>query len=114
VLYTGKLLPSLKVFQSNDEGDKPPFKFVVGRRMVIPGMEDGMHGLKKGAVATIYIPAFLAYDQQPGPGQTPNENLAFDIKITDITEAPAENMGPVRPGAAVKPNNQPAKTPAHK
>lgn len=114
VVYTGKLMPSLKVFQSNDEGDKEPFKFIVGRHMVIPGMEDGMYMLKKGSVATIYIPAFLAYDQQPGPGHTPNENLAFDIKIADVTDAPAENMGPAKPGTMVKPNNHTAKTPAHK
>lgn len=114
VIYTGKLLPSGKVFQSNDEGDKEPFKFVIGRHMVIPGMEDGMHLLRKGSTATLYIPAFLAYDQQPGPGHTPNENLSFDIRVADVTEAPAESEMPMRPGAQSRPNMHPAQPPAHK
>jgi FKBP-type peptidyl-prolyl cis-trans isomerase FkpA len=111
VIYTGKLMPSGKQFQSNDEGDKEPFKFVLGRHMVIPGMEDGIQMLRKGSVATLYIPAFLAYDQQPGPGHTPNENLSFDIRIADVTDAPAENQMPMRPGAQSRPNMHPAPKP---
>jgi hypothetical protein len=55
----------------------------------------------------LYIPAFLAYDQQPGPGKTPNENLIFDVKIVDVTEGPAEGQMPMRPGAQVRPNMHP-------
>ncbi len=114
VIYTGKLMPSGKVFQTNDEADKEPFKFVLGRHMVIPGMEDGIYLLRKGATATIYIPAFLAYDQQPGPGHTPNENLSFDIKVADVSNAPAENEMPMHPGIQSRPNMHPATPPPHK
>jgi FKBP-type peptidyl-prolyl cis-trans isomerase FkpA len=103
VLYTGKLFPSGKIFETNEKDDGQPIKFVIGRRAIIPGWDDGLRLLKKGASATLYVPAFLAYDQQPGPGKTPNENLIFDVKIVDITEGPAEGEMPMRPGAAARP-----------
>jgi FKBP-type peptidyl-prolyl cis-trans isomerase FkpA len=107
VVYTGKLFPSGKIFESNDKDDGQPVKFVIGRHAIIPGWDDGLRLLKKGATATLYIPAFLAYDQQPGPGRTPNENLIFDVKIVDVTNAPAETDMSMRPGAATRPNIHP-------
>ena len=89
VRYTGKMFPSGTVFQSNMTGPgNEPFKFVVGTGSVIPGMDDGLRKFKKGGKGTLYIPAFLAYDQQAGPGHKPFENLIFDIEIVDVTDAP--------------------------
>jgi FKBP-type peptidyl-prolyl cis-trans isomerase FkpA len=110
VIYTGKLFPSGKQFETNDEEGKQPIKFVVGRHTIIPGWEDGVRLLKKGAVATFYLPAFLAYDQQPGPGKTPNENLIFDVKIVDVTEAPAAEDMPMQPGTSMRPGAHHPKT----
>jgi FKBP-type peptidyl-prolyl cis-trans isomerase len=115
VMYTGKLFPSGKQFETNNEEGKPPVKFVVGRHTIIPGWEDGVRLLKKGATATLYIPAFLAYDQQPGPGKTANENLIFDIKIVDVTDAPPMDEMPMRPGGPNRPNRRQQKpAPANK
>jgi FKBP-type peptidyl-prolyl cis-trans isomerase FkpA len=112
VIYTGKLFPSGKVFETNDDGKKPPIKFVVGRRAVIPGWDDCLRFLKKGSSATLYIPAFLAYDQQMGPGKTPNENLIFDVKVLDITDAPPP--APMQMPQGMNPNmrNMPRPQPA--
>jgi FKBP-type peptidyl-prolyl cis-trans isomerase FkpA len=111
VVYTGKLFPSGKVFETNDQEDKKPIKFVIGRRAIIPGWDDGLRLLKKGSKATLYIPAFLAYDQQQGPGKTANENLIFDVKIVDVTDAPAEGEMPMRmptrPGGPNRPSTRP-------
>jgi FKBP-type peptidyl-prolyl cis-trans isomerase FkpA len=111
VIYTGKLWPSGKVFETNDEENKPPIKFVVGRHGIIQGWDDGLRLLKKGGTATLYIPAFLAYDQQPGPGRTPNENLIFDVKVVDVTDAPAESEMPGRPGGPNRPGARIQATP---
>ena len=73
--------------------------------------------MKDFGTATLYIPAFLAYDQQPsGPSRKPNENLIFDVKVTDVTDAPAESANPMR---SMIPNNRPnirpqQQAPAHK
>jgi FKBP-type peptidyl-prolyl cis-trans isomerase FkpA len=112
VLYTGKLFPSGKVFETNNEEGKPPIKFVVGAHSIIPGWDDGVRLLKKGATATFYIPAFLAYDQQAGPGKKPNENLIFDVKIVEVNNAPAPSAQPV-PGMQGRPMPRPATRPAN-
>jgi len=114
VLYTGKLFPSGKVFETNDEEGKQPIKFVVGKHGIIQGWDDGVRLLKKGAKATFYIPAFLAYDQQPGPGKSANENLIFDVKIVDVTDAPAEEAMPSMPGGHPNPNMHKQIPPAKK
>jgi len=113
VLYTGKLFPSGKVFETNSEGGKPLVKFVVGSHGIIQGWDDGVRLLRKGATATFYIPAFLAYDQQPGPDKKLNDNLIFDVKIVDVTDAPPPSQMPVRPGFQNRPNMRP-QTPAQK
>jgi FKBP-type peptidyl-prolyl cis-trans isomerase FkpA len=108
VLYTGKLFPSGKVFETNNEEGKPVLKFVVGGHSIIPGWDDGVRLLKKGATATFYIPAFLAYDQQPGPDKKANENLIFDVKIVDVANAPTPVAPATRPGMQGRPMPQPA------
>ncbi|HVY76465.1 MAG TPA: FKBP-type peptidyl-prolyl cis-trans isomerase [Puia sp.] len=96
VIYTGKMFPDGKVFESNE--GKEPIKFVIGRRQVIEGWDDGLRLFRKGAKGTLYIPAFLAYDAQPGPGKKPNENLIFDVQVVDVTDAPAPKpMKPMAP-----------------
>ncbi|HET6256085.1 MAG TPA: FKBP-type peptidyl-prolyl cis-trans isomerase [Puia sp.] len=127
VRYTGKLFPSGKVFESNMTGPgNAPLKFVIGRYGVIPGMEDGARQLHQGGKATLYIPAFLAYDAKPGPGQKPYEDLIFDIIVDSVKAAPPAptprpgmpgmpnirpGTYPMRPGAPVP---QPPKTTPHK
>jgi FKBP-type peptidyl-prolyl cis-trans isomerase FkpA len=95
VRYTGKFLPSGKVFESNmTPPGNEPFKFVVGAHQVIEGWDDGMRKFKKGGKGTLYIPAYLAYDQAARPGSTPFENLIFDVEIVDVTNAPPPAPGP--------------------
>ncbi|HTQ65445.1 MAG TPA: FKBP-type peptidyl-prolyl cis-trans isomerase [Puia sp.] len=95
VLYKGKLFPSGKVFEDHmTPPNNQPIKFVLGRRSVIQGWDDGLKLFKKGGKGTLYVPSFLAYDQQPGPGSKPFENLMFDIEVEDVADAPAP---PVRP-----------------
>ena len=97
VRYTGKLFPSGKQFESNADATKEPFKFVVGQGQIIQGWDDGLRKFKKGGKGTLYIPAYLAYDQQPGPGHKPYENLIFDVEIVDVTDAPKQEAKPMMP-----------------
>jgi FKBP-type peptidyl-prolyl cis-trans isomerase FkpA len=52
---------------------------------------------KKGGKGTLYIPAYLAYDAQPGPDGKPFENLMFDVEIVDVTDAPVQAVRPPMP-----------------
>ena len=107
VHYTGRLFPSGKIFESNMTGPgNDPFKFVVGAHQIIPGWDDGLRKFKKGGKGTLYVPAFMAYDQQPGPGHKPFESLIFDVEVVDVTDAPPPSAQqprmpmqmPTRPG----------------
>lgn len=117
VLYTGKMLPSGKVFESNinTPGSNGPIKFVVGRHSIIQGWDDGLRLFKKGGRGTLYIPAFLAYDAQPGPDNKPYANLMFDVEVVDVTEPPAQPARPTLPQMKIEPRKdsshaQPKKT----
>jgi FKBP-type peptidyl-prolyl cis-trans isomerase len=107
VKYTGKLMPSGKVFESNMTGPADPYKLVIGTGSVIPGWDDGLKVFKKGGKGTLYIPAYLAYDAQPGPGRKPFENLIFDVEIADVTDAPPPAANPGMPGLQGMPQGQP-------
>ncbi len=91
VRYTGKLLSTEKEFENNVTPDKPAFSFVLGTGQVIPGWDEGIKLLKKGAKATLYIPGSLAYGPQPGPGGKTFESLIFDVELVDVADkAPAQ------------------------
>ncbi|MCC7379308.1 MAG: FKBP-type peptidyl-prolyl cis-trans isomerase, partial [Chitinophagaceae bacterium] len=88
--YTGRTLDSGKVFDSNTD---PKFKHVEPLEVnlgqfggMILGFTDALLQMKKGTKATIYIPSVLAYGAT-GRGENikPNENLIFDIDVTDAT-----------------------------
>jgi FKBP-type peptidyl-prolyl cis-trans isomerase len=89
VNYTGRTMDSAKVFDSNVDpkfGHPQPFEVKVGELGgIILGWSDALAELKKGSKAVIYIPSSLAY----GPGGNgdkikPNENLMFDMEVTDV------------------------------
>jgi FKBP-type peptidyl-prolyl cis-trans isomerase FkpA len=89
VHYTGKLFPSGKIFESNMTGPgNEAYKFVIGQHQVIPGWEDGLKKFKEGGKGTLYVPAFMAYDQRPGPSHQPYENLIFDVIVDSVKNAP--------------------------
>ena len=108
VRYTGKLMPSGKVFDGNMTGPgNKPYDVVIGQGGVIQGWDDGLRKFKKGGKGTLYIPAFLAYDQQMGPGRTTFENLMFDIEVVDVTDAPKPQAMPGMPPGMTMPQQQP-------
>lgn len=90
VRYTGKSLLTEKEFENNLGADKPPFSFVLGQGQVIPGWDDGLKLLKKGAKATLYIPGTLAYGPRPGPGGQTFESLIFDVELVDVADKAPE------------------------
>ena len=83
VNYTGKLEDGT-VFDSSV--GKQPLDFVLGTHQVIPGMEQGVLGMKVGGKRTITIPPELAYGAQ-GAGNgviPPNATLIFDVELVAI------------------------------
>ena len=87
--FTSRLLPSGKIVQSNQTGtNHTPFVVVIGKGLMIPGMEDGLLHFREGGKGTIYIPAFLAYDAGRGPGGKTYEDFILDVEVDKVTAAP--------------------------
>ncbi|MBC7937224.1 MAG: FKBP-type peptidyl-prolyl cis-trans isomerase [Rhizobacter sp.] len=95
--YTGKTMEG-KTFDSNTD---PAFNHVkpllanltsdpsLGMR-VVPGWNDGLKLLNKGAKAKFYIPSSLGYGPQGNGGDiAPNAILVFEIEVLDILDRTA-------------------------
>jgi len=70
----------------NRPGPYEPIKFPLGRGAVIPGWDEGIALLNKGAKATLYIPSPLAYGERARSEVIiENSILVFDVELVDIT-----------------------------
>ena len=89
VRYRGSLF-SGTVFESNMDSatiSKGPLSFTINVDRMAKGFTDGIRLLRKGSVATIYIPSSLAYGSTGNPPAIgPNEHIMFDIKVEDVQE----------------------------
>jgi FKBP-type peptidyl-prolyl cis-trans isomerase FkpA len=84
--YTGYLTDG-KEFDSNVKPEfqhVSPFKFTLGKGMVIRGWDEGVALLNKGAKAKLIIPSPLAYGPQARPGLPANSILIFDVELVDF------------------------------
>jgi FKBP-type peptidyl-prolyl cis-trans isomerase FkpA len=91
--YTGRFLNNGSIFDTSikDSAKKldqrRPFKpihVVAGAHQVIPGWDEGMLLLNKGAKAKFILPSKLAYGQQGMQIIAPYTPLAFDLEVVDI------------------------------
>lgn len=91
--YTGMLLNGKK-FDSNEDPafqHVQPFTFNLGTGQVIPGWDEGIALLNKGAKAKLLIPSPLAYGDRGMPGSPANPEgiptnsvLIFDVEVKNI------------------------------
>lgn len=80
VHYTGKLLDG-KVFDSSVERGEP-IEFELGQ--VIPGWTEGLQLMDEGASYILYIPANLAYGDNPAGIIPPGSTLIFEVELLQI------------------------------
>jgi FKBP-type peptidyl-prolyl cis-trans isomerase len=82
VNYSGYLIDGRK-FDSSVDVNRP-FVFKIGMQGVLPGWEEAMKLLNKGAKARIIIPPMLAYGEHPLGKIPPNSTLIFDVEVLDV------------------------------
>lgn len=84
VHYRGTFRKSGEQFDASyDRGQPMVFKYLEQR--MIPGFEEGLSMLGKGAKARFIIPYFAAYGPQGRPGAIPPySDLVFDIEVVDM------------------------------
>lgn len=106
--YTGKFLNG-KVFDTSlqDVATKSkiaqpgrpytPMRVAVGAHAIIPGLDEGLMLLSKGAKATFIIPSSLGYGEQGGGPIPPSSTLVFDIEVVNIVHPNPNAPKPVAP-----------------
>ena len=83
VNYVGVLYATGEEFDSSFE--RKPFRFQLGRGMVIPGWDQGLEGLQEGGRRLLEIPPELAYGSQGAPPVIgPDEALVFVVDLVKI------------------------------
>jgi FKBP-type peptidyl-prolyl cis-trans isomerase FkpA len=91
--YTGTLMNGQKFDSNEDPAFKhvEPFTFKLGQGQVIPGWEEGIALMNKGAKAKLIIPSTLAYGAQAMPGNESNPQgipanscLIFDVELKNL------------------------------
>ncbi|MBR3481979.1 MAG: FKBP-type peptidyl-prolyl cis-trans isomerase [Neisseriaceae bacterium] len=88
VKYTGKLIDGT-VFDSTEQnnGGEPVTFPLAG---VIKGWQEGLQLMKEGSEYTLFLPAALAYGEQPVGDIPANSTLVFDVELVKVmTEAEA-------------------------
>ena len=68
---------------SNDPG-AGPYPFRIGSGGVIPGIDQGVRGMRPGGRRRIYIPSSMAYGSQGQQGIPPNAALVFEVELTSV------------------------------
>jgi FKBP-type peptidyl-prolyl cis-trans isomerase FkpA len=98
IKYTGKFPETDSVFESN------VYTFKLGTGVVIRGWDDGLKLFNVGGNGTLYIPAYMAWGKNPGPGNKTNQPVIFDVKVLsvadtekDATDAAAKVLPPPPP-----------------
>ena len=81
VKYTGKLIDGT-VFDSTEQNDNMPAIFPLAG--VIQGWQEGLQLMKEGSEYTLFLPAALAYGEQPVGDIPANSTLVFDVELVKV------------------------------
>lgn len=92
VHYKGSELDG-KVFDSSYERGEPA---LIPLAQVVPGWREGILLMPVGSKYKLWIPAKLAYGENPPPGAPfgPNATLAFEVELLEIVEPPEQGQAP--------------------
>ncbi|GFR43996.1 hypothetical protein Agub_g5142 [Astrephomene gubernaculifera] len=82
------MTPNLRVFDSSLEKGKP-YDIRVGAGQIIPGLDEGILGMKTGGVRRLYIPGSLAFPRglkaaAGRPSVPPASPVVFDVQLLYI------------------------------
>jgi FKBP-type peptidyl-prolyl cis-trans isomerase len=114
--YTGWLSTGPPPFDSSRQAGHPALVFTLNAtpEQVIPGMDEGIAGMKVGGKRKLTLPPALGYgangQTDPNTGATvipPNATLVFEVELLKVEKAP-----PPTPIPSPSPSPSPSPTPS--
>jgi len=84
VHYAGWLADGTQFDSSKEKDD--PFEFTLGKREVMAGWDEGLHGMRVGGTRRLTVPPELAYGEE-GAGDVipPNATLTFEVELLAVS-----------------------------
>lgn len=79
--FTGTVLDG-GVF--DDSHGRGAFNFWVGEGQVLPGLDEGLLGMKEGELRVITVPPALGYGNDAKPKIPRNSTLVFEVEMLDV------------------------------
>lgn len=98
VNYTGMLVNGT-TFDSSDRHGGP---VELALNQVIPGWAEGIQKINKGGKIRLYVPANLAYGDEPNGSIPPGSALIFEVELLDIKNGPPSPAPTPPPGGEAK------------
>jgi FKBP-type peptidyl-prolyl cis-trans isomerase len=65
-------------------GQRQPFSFTLGGHQVIPGLEQGVAGMKAGGKRLVIVPPAVGYGAQGQGNIPPNAVLVFEVQLVSV------------------------------
>lgn len=84
--YIGVLFETGEEFSSR--WGEEPFRFVTGANVGLPGLEEGLEGMRVGGQRQIVVPAEQAYGDVERQGIPGGSDLVFLVELEQVFEAP--------------------------
>jgi FKBP-type peptidyl-prolyl cis-trans isomerase len=82
VHYVGTLLDGTKFASSRDSNQ--PLMFILGKRGIVKGMNQGVLGMRVGETRKIVVPPALAYGERSSAAIPPNSTLTYEVELLGI------------------------------
>jgi FKBP-type peptidyl-prolyl cis-trans isomerase len=68
----------------DDSHGRGPFNFWVGEGQVLPGLDQGLLGMKEGELRVVTVPPGLGYGNEAKPKIPPKSTLVFEVELLDV------------------------------
>jgi FKBP-type peptidyl-prolyl cis-trans isomerase FkpA len=73
-----------RVGGSADPNSGGPFPFTIGAGSAIPGVDQGIRGMRVGGKRRIYMPPSMAYGSSGQGSIPPNASLVFEAELNSV------------------------------
>jgi FKBP-type peptidyl-prolyl cis-trans isomerase 2 len=84
ITYTGWLYSYTTPDHKGTQFASDSFSFTLGANQVIPGLEQGVQGMRIGGKRMIYVPASMAYGTTGYGPIPPNSALVYQVELTNV------------------------------